>query len=62
MSYDAKGVSAQRTPQWLTEYAKTAVPRGLQVIIAKAGGAAHLLGMVAAQTLPLAILTTIYII
>lgn len=43
-------VSAHRTPAWLTEYASTAEQRGLEVIIAGAGGAAHLPGMVAAQT------------
>jgi 5-(carboxyamino)imidazole ribonucleotide mutase len=44
-------VSAHRTPQRLTEYAAQAEERGLRVIIAGAGGAAHLPGMVAAQTL-----------
>lgn len=48
--YEAKVVSAHRTPQWMAEYAGTAEARGLQVIIAGAGGAAHLPGMVAAQT------------
>jgi 5-(carboxyamino)imidazole ribonucleotide mutase len=43
-------VSAHRTPAWMAEYAKTASDRGLQVIIAGAGGAAHLPGMMAAQT------------
>jgi 5-(carboxyamino)imidazole ribonucleotide mutase len=43
-------VSAHRTPQWMAEYASTAADRGLHVIIAGAGGAAHLPGMVAAQT------------
>ena len=43
-------VSAHRTPSWMAEYASTAVERGLQVIIAGAGGAAHLPGMVAAHT------------
>jgi len=43
-------VSAHRTPDRLTEYAKTAVSKGLKVIIAGAGGAAHLPGMVASQT------------
>src|SRR5438874_5255585 len=43
-------VSAHRTPQWMAEYASTAVDRGLEVIIAGAGGAAHLPGMVAAHT------------
>ena len=44
-------VSAHRTPDWMSEYAHTAESRGLEVIIAGAGGAAHLPGMVAAQTL-----------
>src|SRR5215467_6694991 len=44
-------VSAHRTPQWMAEYATTAADRGLEVIIAGAGGAAHLPGMVAAQTI-----------
>jgi len=44
-------VSAHRTPQWMTEYAATAEGRGIKVIIAGAGGAAHLPGMVAANTL-----------
>lgn len=43
-------VSAHRTPQWMVEYAESAEKRGLQVIIAGAGGAAHLPGMVAAMT------------
>jgi len=43
-------VSAHRTPDWMSEYAKTAESRGIEVIIAGAGGAAHLPGMVAAQT------------
>ena len=44
-------VSAHRTPQWMVEYASGAEERGLAVIIAGAGGAAHLPGMVAANTL-----------
>lgn len=48
--YEAEVVSAHRTPDKLTRYAQTAAERGLQVIIAGAGGAAHLPGMVAAQT------------
>lgn len=48
--YEAKVVSAHRTPDWMAEYAKTAVSRGLEVIIAGAGGAAHLPGMTAAHT------------
>jgi 5-(carboxyamino)imidazole ribonucleotide mutase len=47
---ESRVVSAHRTPQWMCEYAATAEERGLQVIIAGAGGAAHLPGMVAAQT------------
>ncbi|HVT04633.1 MAG TPA: 5-(carboxyamino)imidazole ribonucleotide mutase [Thermoanaerobaculia bacterium] len=43
-------VSAHRTPDWMAEYARTAESRGLEVIIAGAGGAAHLPGMVAAHT------------
>jgi 5-(carboxyamino)imidazole ribonucleotide mutase len=49
--YEARVVSAHRTPAWLADYATTAEQRGLRVIIAGAGGAAHLPGMVAAQTL-----------
>src|SRR5258705_11612383 len=48
--HESAVVSAHRTPQWMAEYATTAVARGLEVIIAGAGGAAHLPGMVAAQT------------
>jgi 5-(carboxyamino)imidazole ribonucleotide mutase len=44
-------VSAHRTPDWMFEYASGAESRGLEVIIAGAGGAAHLPGMVAAKTL-----------
>jgi 5-(carboxyamino)imidazole ribonucleotide mutase len=44
-------VSAHRTPDWMFEYAETASERGLRVIIAGAGGAAHLPGMLAAKTL-----------
>ena len=44
-------VSAHRTPAWMAEYATTAADRGLEVIIAGAGGAAHLPGMVAAHTI-----------
>jgi len=49
--HEAKIVSAHRTPGWLVEYATSAESRGIQVIIAGAGGAAHLPGMVAANTL-----------
>ncbi|QEM82879.1 MULTISPECIES: 5-(carboxyamino)imidazole ribonucleotide mutase [Halomonas] len=48
--YETRVVSAHRTPDLLFEYAKTAADRGLQVIVAGAGGAAHLPGMVASQT------------
>ena len=50
VTYEAKVVSAHRTPDRMFEYAKSAAQRGLQVIIAGAGGAAHLPGMVAALT------------
>jgi 5-(carboxyamino)imidazole ribonucleotide mutase len=49
--YEARIVSAHRTPDRLFEYAETAKSRGLRVIIAGAGGAAHLPGMLAAKTL-----------
>src|SRR5215208_6838438 len=49
--HEAKVVSAHRTPDWMFEYASTAEARGLEVIIAAAGGAAHLPGMVASKTL-----------
>ena len=48
--YEKKVVSAHRTPDLMFEYAETAAGRGLQVIIAGAGGAAHLPGMIAAKT------------
>ena len=48
--HECKVVSAHRTPAEMAEYASSAVERGLEVIIAGAGGAAHLPGMVAAQT------------
>ncbi|NUQ80530.1 MAG: 5-(carboxyamino)imidazole ribonucleotide mutase [Bacteroidetes bacterium] len=48
--YEKKIVSAHRTPLQMTDYARTAESRGLQVIIAGAGGAAHLPGMVASMT------------
>src|SRR6056297_3316733 len=50
VAYETKVVSAHRTPDLLFDYAKTAADRGLKVIIAGAGGAAHLPGMVASQT------------
>ena len=49
--HECRIVSAHRTPAWAAEYASTAAERGLEVIVAGAGGAAHLPGMVAAQTL-----------
>jgi 5-(carboxyamino)imidazole ribonucleotide mutase len=49
--FEARVVSAHRTPDWMFEYASTAEARGLRAIIAGAGGAAHLPGMVAAKTL-----------
>ena len=50
VSYEKKVVSAHRTPELMAEYASQAAGRGIQVIIAGAGGAAHLPGMVAAHT------------
>ncbi len=49
--HELRIVSAHRTPDWLFQYAEEAEGRGLQVIIAGAGGAAHLPGMLAAKTL-----------
>lgn len=51
ITYEKEVVSAHRTPEDMVEYAKTAKQRGLKVIIAGAGGAAHLPGMVASMTL-----------
>ncbi len=51
VQFEKRIVSAHRTPQLMAEYANQAAKRGLRVIIAGAGGAAHLPGMVAAQTL-----------
>jgi 5-(carboxyamino)imidazole ribonucleotide mutase len=48
--HEVRIVSAHRTPDWMFEYAATAEERGLEVIIAAAGGSAHLPGMVAAKT------------
>jgi len=48
--YEKRVVSAHRTPDWMFQYAETAHERGLEVIIAGAGGAAHLPGMVASKT------------
>ncbi|UCZ53784.1 5-(carboxyamino)imidazole ribonucleotide mutase [Bacillus shivajii] len=50
IGYEKKVVSAHRTPDYMFDYAETARERGLHVIIAGAGGAAHLPGMVAAKT------------
>lgn len=50
VSHEVRVVSAHRTPDLLFEYAESAVERGLKVIIAGAGGAAHLPGMTAAKT------------
>ena len=50
VAYETRVVSAHRTPDLLFDYAKSAAERGLQVIVAGAGGAAHLPGMVASQT------------
>ena len=48
--FEARVLSAHRTPEAMTEYAESAVQRGIKVIIAGAGGAAHLPGMIAAST------------
>jgi len=48
--HECEVVSAHRTPKWMCEYAESAEGRGLEVIIAGAGGAAHLPGMVASMT------------
>lgn len=48
--HECEVVSAHRTPEWMARYASEAEERGLEVIVAGAGGAAHLPGMVAAQT------------
>ena len=50
VAFEARVVSAHRTPDLLFEYAETAAPRGIKAIIAGAGGAAHLPGMLAAKT------------
>jgi 5-(carboxyamino)imidazole ribonucleotide mutase len=50
VAHEVRVVSAHRTPDWMMEYAETAEQRGLRVIIAAAGGAAHLPGMLAAKT------------
>jgi len=51
VTHESRIVSAHRTPGWMVEYASSAASRGLQVIIAGAGGAAHLPGMVASNTI-----------
>lgn len=51
IAFEAKIVSAHRTPDWLFEYAETSQSKKLQAIIAGAGGAAHLPGMLAAKTI-----------
>jgi 5-(carboxyamino)imidazole ribonucleotide mutase len=51
VQHEARVVSAHRTPAWMAEYGTTAAARGLEVIIAGAGGAAHLPGMIAAHTI-----------
>ena len=51
IAYEVKVVSAHRTPDLMFEYAETAQDRGLEVIIAGAGGSAHLPGMVASKTI-----------
>jgi 5-(carboxyamino)imidazole ribonucleotide mutase len=51
IAHETRIVSAHRTPDWLFKYAETARDRGLRAIIAGAGGAAHLPGMLAAKTL-----------
>ena len=51
VQHEALVVSAHRTPAWMAEYGTTAAARGLEVIIAGAGGAAHLPGMIAAHTI-----------
>ena len=50
VAHERRVVSAHRTPDWMAEYASTAEARGLEAIIAGAGGAAHLPGMVASHT------------
>jgi len=50
VAYESRVVSAHRTPEWMADYAKSAEERNLKLIIAGAGGAAHLPGMVASLT------------
>ena len=49
--HEVRVVSAHRTPDWMFEYAAGAEARGIEVIVAAAGGAAHLPGMVSAKTI-----------
>jgi 5-(carboxyamino)imidazole ribonucleotide mutase len=51
VEHECRVVSAHRTPEWLAQFAREAEGRGVEVIIAGAGGAAHLPGMAAAQTI-----------
>ncbi len=51
VAHECRIVSAHRTPEWMRDFARSAEERGVQVIIAGAGGAAHLPGMVASMTL-----------
>ncbi len=55
VAHECRVVSAHRTPEWMVQYAKEADSRGLKILIAGAGGAAHLPGMIAALT-PLPVL------
>ena len=55
VAYECRVVSAHRTPEWMVKYAKEAADRGLKCIVAGAGGAAHLAGVIAALT-PLPVL------
>jgi 5-(carboxyamino)imidazole ribonucleotide mutase len=55
VAHEARVVSAHRTPHWMVQYASTAAARGLKIVIAGAGGAAHLPGMIASCT-PLPVL------
>lgn len=50
VAYECRVVSAHRTPEWMVKYAKEAADRGLKCIVAGAGGAAHLPGMIASMT------------
>src|SRR5437667_11640576 len=51
IAHEVRAISAHRTPDAVLEYASTAEERGIQVIIAAAGGAAHLAGVIAAKTI-----------